>query len=140
VPHHDVPRWEDIDVNAIDYEARDGQPTGHERTLHSLRSQIDFTEAILNGISVNSALPPAGTLPESQSRHTCSIVTRSRSTALAEPEVPNRGSRVVDDGSARYTPTIATASVIMKRPTDWSGLAEIRHGFTESHVRAFVRR
>jgi len=47
VPHHDVPRWEDIDVNAIDYEARDGQPTGHERTLHSLRSQIDFTEAIL---------------------------------------------------------------------------------------------
>ncbi len=47
MPPHDIPRWEDIDPNDIDYEARDENPTGHERTLRSLRSQIDSTEAIL---------------------------------------------------------------------------------------------
>ncbi|WP_193310757.1 hypothetical protein [Halorubrum halophilum] len=48
MPYHDIPRWEDIDFDAIDYEARDENATGHERTLRSLRSQIDSTEAILN--------------------------------------------------------------------------------------------
>jgi len=47
VPPHDIPRWEEIDFEEIDYEARDENPTGHERTLRSLRSQIDSSEAIL---------------------------------------------------------------------------------------------
>ena len=44
---NDVPRWEDIDLDAIDYEARDGFPSGHERTLRALRSKIDSTKALL---------------------------------------------------------------------------------------------
>src|SRR6056297_218470 len=44
---NDVPRWEDLDLDAIDYEARDGLPSGHERTLRALRSKIDSTEAVL---------------------------------------------------------------------------------------------
>jgi isopentenyldiphosphate isomerase len=43
----DVPRWEDVDLGDIDYEARDGLPSGHERTLQALRSKIDSTEAML---------------------------------------------------------------------------------------------
>jgi hypothetical protein len=43
----DAPRWEDIDPDAIDYEARDGFPSGHERTLRALRSKLDYTEALL---------------------------------------------------------------------------------------------
>ena len=43
----DVPRWEDVDLGDIDYEARDGLPSGHERTLRALRSKIDSTEAVL---------------------------------------------------------------------------------------------
>ena len=42
-----APRWEDIDPDAIDYEARDGFPSGHERTLRALRSKIGSTEALL---------------------------------------------------------------------------------------------
>ena len=45
--HNDVPRWEDVDLGDIDYEARDGLPSGHERTLRALRSKIDSTEAVL---------------------------------------------------------------------------------------------
>ena len=44
---NDVPRWEDIDPDAIDYEARDGFPSGHERTLRALRSKIESTEALV---------------------------------------------------------------------------------------------
>jgi hypothetical protein len=45
--HNDVPRWEDLDLDDIDYEARDGLPSGHERTLRALRSKIESTEAVL---------------------------------------------------------------------------------------------
>jgi hypothetical protein len=45
--HNDVPRWEDLDLDDIDYEARDGPPSGHERTLRALRSKIESTEAVL---------------------------------------------------------------------------------------------
>lgn len=47
VPNHDTPRWEDINLDDIDYESREGNPTGLERTLRSLRFQIDSTEALL---------------------------------------------------------------------------------------------
>jgi hypothetical protein len=62
VPHHDVPRWEDIDLDGIDYEARDGQPTGHEQTLRSLLSQIDSTEAILRRYLRELGVPTSGDL------------------------------------------------------------------------------
>jgi len=44
---NNVPRWEDIDLDAIDYEARDGLSSGHERTLRALRSKTGSTEALL---------------------------------------------------------------------------------------------
>ena len=46
-PSNRTPRWVDIDTDDIDYEASDGLPTGHERTLRSLRSKIEYTEARL---------------------------------------------------------------------------------------------
>jgi len=46
--HNDIPRWEELDLDGIDYEARDGLPSGHERTLRALRSKIESTEAVLH--------------------------------------------------------------------------------------------
>jgi hypothetical protein len=62
VPPHDTLHWEDIDIDDIDYDAHDGNPSGHERTLRSVRSQIDSSEAILRrylrelGVSTSSDL------------------------------------------------------------------------------------
>ena len=59
---NDVPPWEDIDLDAIDYEAGDGLPSDHERTLRALRSKTDSTEALLRryfrelGVSVGGDL------------------------------------------------------------------------------------
>lgn len=44
---HGGPRWEDIDPDDVDYKARNGQPTGYERDLASLRHRITTTEAQL---------------------------------------------------------------------------------------------
>ena len=62
MPPHDTLRWEDIDINEIDYDVLDENPTGHERTLRSLRSQIDSTEAILRRYLRKLGVPTGGDL------------------------------------------------------------------------------
>jgi hypothetical protein len=62
-----TPRWEDIDLDDIDYETSDGLPTGHERTLRSLRSKIEYTEArlrrYLRELGVSGADPTTASIP-----------------------------------------------------------------------------
>lgn len=62
MPPHDTLRWEDIDIDDIDYDAHDGNPSGHERTLRSLRSQIDSSEAILRRYLRELGVPTGGDL------------------------------------------------------------------------------
>ena len=66
-PSTRTPRWEDIDPDDIDYEASDGLPTGHERTLRSLRSKIEYTEARLKrhlrDLGISSADPATASIP-----------------------------------------------------------------------------
>jgi len=61
------PRWEDIDLDNIDYEASDGLPTGHERTLRALRSKIESSEVrlqrYLRELGVSSADPATASIP-----------------------------------------------------------------------------
>jgi hypothetical protein len=98
LPRHDIPRWEDIDLNAIDYEARDGESTGHERTLRSLRSQIDFTEAILRRYLRELGVPTSGdlarvTIPTHVQYRDPVAFDRTRRALSAQSRLQNRRRR-----------------------------------------------
>jgi len=98
VPNHDIPRWEDINPDDIDYEAREGNPTGHERTLRSLRSQIESTEAILKrylrelGVSTGGDLAQVAIPTHIQYRDPFAF-DRTRKARSAQSSLRNRRQR-----------------------------------------------
>ena len=56
----DIPRWEEVNPDEIDYLASDGVATGYERDLGAVRHQIETTEA-----QVRSLLSQLGASPGS---------------------------------------------------------------------------
>ncbi len=98
MPNQDIPRWEDIDLDAIDYDARDEDTTGQERVLRSLRSQIDATEAILKrhlrelGVSISGDLARV-TIPTHIQYRDPFAFDRARKARSAQSSLRNRRQR-----------------------------------------------
>lgn len=105
---NNVPRWEDIDLDAIDYEARDGLSSGHERTLRALRSKIGSTEALLRrylrelGVSSGGDLAKVSIPTHLQYRDPFAFdrARRARCSQMTLESQRNRFSRVYADHCA----------------------------------------
>ena len=58
----DIPRWEEVNPDEIDYLASDGVATGYERDLGALRHQIETTEAqvrsLLSQLEISTGSDP----------------------------------------------------------------------------------
>ncbi len=98
VHSHDIPRWEDIDLDSIDYDPTEIEATGKERTLRSLRSQIDSSEAVLRRYLRELGVSPGGdpvraTIPS----HLCSrdpfAFDRARKARSAQSNLESRRRR-----------------------------------------------
>ena len=53
----DIPRWEEVNPDEIDYLASDGVATGYERDLGAVRHQIETTEAQVRSLLSQLGIP-----------------------------------------------------------------------------------
>jgi hypothetical protein len=54
----DIPRWEEVKPDEIDYLANDGVATGYERDLGAVRHQIETTEAQVRSLLSQLGISP----------------------------------------------------------------------------------
>ena len=80
----DIPRWEEVNPDEIDYLASDGVATGYERDLGAVRHQIETTEAQVRSLLSQLGIPIGSVQSTLVSHSIASSQIHTRFTSLDE--------------------------------------------------------